>query len=83
MNNLITWQCQKCGDVSTTLDINPKNTPRTCYDCCIDAKHDQEGHSSEEMDASTCNDLVPDMTEAYEFSQNEEQADFRSDVVGY
>ena len=47
MNTLTTWQCQKCGDISTTLDIiNP--APTTCYSCCIEEKQDQDMNKVEE-----------------------------------
>jgi len=43
----------------------------------------EKDEKEEELDMSESPDVVPDMTADYEFSQNEEQADFRSDFVSY
>lgn len=51
----------------------------TCNKEIVEEKDEKE----EELDMSESRDVVPDMTEAYEYSQNEEHADFRSDFVGY
>jgi hypothetical protein len=67
--NTLKWQCSKCGDESETRDMNTNNIPTTCYSCCISAKYDQEAVSNEEMDDTTCRDLVEDSGANYENSQ--------------
>jgi hypothetical protein len=42
------WQCNKCGEWDETKDMNPKNLPKTCYSCCIEAKSDYDMNKCEE-----------------------------------